>query len=130
MASSGQEYVPGVCNIGPGEIRKRRALGWIGLVATLVIWAAFVALKTAPGWRLLLFVPAMLAALGFLQAAWRFCAMYGLDCAFKFGRSVGKADGPERAEFRRKDRQTALAIIGLSALAGVATAAAGFLSPL
>jgi hypothetical protein len=130
MAASNQEYVPGVCNIGPGEIRKRRALGWIGLAATILLWATFIALKTAAPWRLLLFVPALLAALGFLQSAWHFCAKYGFDGAFKFGRTVGRADSPEQADFRRKDRRTAVTIIGLSALVGIATAAAGYFVPL
>jgi hypothetical protein len=126
MVTTGQEYVPGVCNIGPGEIKKRKALGWIGLIASIALWAAFVMLKVAALWRLTLFVPAMLAALGFLQSVWHFCAKYGLDGVFKFGRNVGKSVGPEQAEFRRKDRRTALTIIGFSALVGLATAAAAF----
>jgi hypothetical protein len=130
MESNSQEYVPGECNIGPGEIKKRKVLGWIGLIVTLALWGTFIVLKAAPPWRVFLFVPAMLAALGFLQAAWRFCVMYGLNGAFKFGRKVGKSDGSERAEFLRKDRRTALTIIGLSALVGGATAAAGFFVPL
>ena len=60
MAGDDREYIPGVCNIGRGEVKKRRVLGWIGLVATVLLWATLVALKTAPLWRLLLFVPALL----------------------------------------------------------------------
>ena len=36
------EYIPGVCNIGPAEIARRRRAGWTGLVATVVLWALFV----------------------------------------------------------------------------------------
>jgi hypothetical protein len=129
MAGDDGEYIPGVCNIGPAEVKKRRALGWIGLVATILLWATFVVLKTAASWRLFLFVPALLAALGFIQSAWHFCVKYGFEGAFKFGRNVGRSDSPEQAEFRSKDRRTAIVILALSALAGIVTAAAGYFVP-
>ena len=31
------EYVPGVCNIGPDEIARRRNLGWVALAITLLL---------------------------------------------------------------------------------------------
>lgn len=68
MAGDDREYIPGVCNIGVGEIKKRRALGWIGLAATIVLWTTFIVLTSPAPWRLLLFVPALLAALGFIQS--------------------------------------------------------------
>ena len=35
------EYIPGVCNIGPAEIGRRRQIGWVGSGATILLWAAF-----------------------------------------------------------------------------------------
>jgi len=32
------QYIPGVCNIGTEEIKKRKQAGWIGLIATIVLW--------------------------------------------------------------------------------------------
>jgi hypothetical protein len=130
MATAKQEYVPGVCNIGKAEIHQRWMIGWISLVVGIVMWAAFIAMKVAPAWRLSLFVPATLATVGFLQAAWHFCAKFGLNGVFNFGPNVGKTDTVEQAEFRRQDRRTALQIIGLSVLAGVAVAAAAYCIPL
>jgi hypothetical protein len=130
MSTSDQEYIPGVCNIGPKEIAKRRALGWIGLAASVVLWTTFIVLKTAAAWRLFVFVPAMLSALGFLQTRWRFCAKHGCDGTFKFGSKTGRTDSVEQAEFRRKDRQTALLIVGLATLIGVAVAVAAYYIPL
>jgi hypothetical protein len=130
MAGDDREYIPGKCNIGAGEIRKRRALGLIGLAATIVLWAVFIVLKSPAPWRLLLFVPALLAALGFIQSKQGFCVKYGLDGAYKFGRNVSRPKSPEQADFRRKDRRTALRIIGFSALIGLATAAAAYFLPL
>jgi hypothetical protein len=130
MGGDNGEYIPGVCNIGRGEVKKRRVLGWMGLVATVLLWSTFVALKSAAVWRLFLFVPALVAALGFIQSAWHFCVKYGFEGAFKFGRNVGRSDGPEQAEFHRKDRRTALTILVLSALVGIATATVGYFVPL
>jgi hypothetical protein len=123
------EYIPGVCNIGRSEIRLRKLGGWIGLIATLGVWFAFVAQDVDRRWRLLLFIPAMLSAIGFLQAWWHFCAKFGLGGVFNFGANVGKTDTVEQAEYRRQDRITALKIIGLSAMVGVIVAVVAYVMP-
>jgi hypothetical protein len=121
------EYVPGVCNIGPAEIKRRRQAGWFGLGATILLWGAFWIFRVPAPWRLSLFFPAMIAASGFLQAALHFCAGFGMRGWFNFGSEVGKTETVEQAEFRRKDR-TKARLIGLySALVGIAVAAAGLL---
>ena len=124
--SSTNEYVPGVCNIGPAEIRRRMTAGWFGLGATLLVWAACILLRVPQAWRLLLFFPAAGAAVGFLQAAMHFCAAYGLLGVFNVAAAAGKTDTIEQAEFRRTDRNKAFQIILLSALIGLAAAATGF----
>ena len=129
MSTTNQEYVPGVCNIGKVEIQRRKMIGWIALATCVALWAAFAAFKIAAPWRLLLFVPATMAAIGFLQAAWHFFAKFGLKGVFNFGSNAGKTDTVEQAEFRRQDRRTALRIIGWSALAGVVVAVAAYLIP-
>jgi hypothetical protein len=81
-------------------------------------------------WHLTLFLPASVAAIGFLQAAWHFCAKFGLGGVFNFGLHVGRTDTVEQAEFRKQDRRTALRIIGLSAVIGIAAAAAAYVTSL
>jgi len=120
------EYVPGICNIGPAEIRKRRQSGWFGLAATVVLWGAFFLFRVPAPWRLFLFVPAMVGAVGFFQAAFHFCAGFAILGVFNFGSEVGKTDTVEQAEFRVKDRRKAGIIALYSALVGVAIAVAGF----
>jgi hypothetical protein len=122
MSSDKQQYIPGVCNIGKAEIKLRRLIGWLGLAACVALWAVFLVAKTPASWRLTLFVPAFIAAIGFLQAAWHFCAKFALGGVFNFGPNVGQTDTVEQAEFRRQDRRTALQIIGLSLLIGAAVA--------
>jgi hypothetical protein len=124
MAAS-NEYVPGVCNIGPAEIGKRRQAGWVGLAATIVLWGLFWILRVPGPWRLFLFVPAAMGASGFLQAALHFCAGFGSRGVYNFRSEVGKTDTVDQAEFRRKDRMKANQIGLLSGLIGIIVALAG-----
>ncbi len=130
MAADNQQYISGVCNIGRAEIRQRKLIGWIALAACVVFWTAFSVFKVPATWRLVLFFPASMAATGFLQAVWHFCAKFGLGGVFNFGPSVGHTDTVEQAEFRRRDRRAALEIIGLSALVGAVVAAAAYFLPI
>jgi hypothetical protein len=124
--SATAEYIPGVCNIGTAEIRRRRQSGWTGLGATIVLWGLFLVLHVPAPWRLLLCLPAMVGAAGFLQAAFHFCAAFGMRGVFNFASDVGKTDSVEQADYRRKDRQKARMIGLYSALIGAAVAVAGF----
>lgn len=124
------EYIPGVCNIGPAEIRRRRQAGWVGLGATILLWAIFWIFRVPDSWRLLLFFPAAIGATGFLQAALHFCAGFGMRGWYNFGPEVGKTETVEQAEFRRKDRGKALLIGVCSILAGAVIAIAGYYTTL
>ena len=122
------EYIPGVCNIGAAEIARRRQSGWVGLGVTVLLWVLFFMLRVPAPWRLALFIPAAVGAAGFLQAAFHFCANFGMRGVFNFGAQVGKTDTVEQAEFRRKDRSKARLISLLSALVGAVAAVIGFLA--
>lgn len=126
MRNVTQEYVPGLCNIGPAEIRQRRQAGWTGMSVTAVLWFIFILLRVPAPWRLLLFLPASLSATGFLQAAFHFCAGYGMQGVFNLGdqlRAVTRIGNPAA---RSKDRRKAQRIILLSAVIGVAVALVGY----
>jgi hypothetical protein len=121
------EYIPGVCNIGPAERRLRRRVGWAGLGLSVVFGAVCILARIPSPWRLFIFLPASLAAVGFLQSAFHFCAGYGKQGVFNFGAEVGKTDTVQQAEFRQKDRQKAQLILILSAMIGLVAAGAAFL---
>ena len=122
-----QEYIPGICNIGPAEIKRRRQSGWLGLGATILLWAAFLVFHVPAPWRLFLFFPAAMSATGFLQAALHFCAGFGARGVFNFGSEVGKTETVEQVEFRRKDQRKARLILLYSVMIGIVIAIAGFL---
>ena len=113
------EYVPGVCNIGPKEIVRRRVAGWAGLSSTAALWVLFTSLRADSAWYLTLFFPAALAAAGFLQAKTHFCASFGMRGLFNVGPEAGKTETVMQAEFRALDRRKAIRILLSSAVIGL-----------
>lgn len=114
-------YVPGVCNIGPAETARRRRVGQAGATATVGL-AAFLTITRAPrAWRLLLAIPATVSAVGFIQAARRFCAAFGWRGIFTFD-ALGSAESVEETAARAEDRRLALRIALESAAVGAAVA--------
>ena len=126
---AGRDYQPGTCNIGPAEIARRRRAGHVGLVATVVVFVALVAIDAPPIARIVVAVPAMVAASGYLQAWLKFCAGFGSRGIFNFG-PVGDTEQVVDADARSRDRVRARQI-GLASLAiGVAVGIAAALLPL
>ncbi len=129
MASGPPAYTPGVCNIGPPEIRRRRQGGIAGAAAAAALLAALLAAGAPRPWRLVVFLPAFIAAVGFLQAGLRFCAAYGLRGVYNVLKPAGQTETVGQRTFRRLDRRKALQIAALSALIGLAAALAAWLVP-
>jgi len=122
-------YEPGVCNIGPAEIARRRRAGHVGVVATIALFA-FLVVIGAPDWtRALVALPAALAASGYLQAALRFCAAFGMGGVFNFG-NRDAMQKIEDEEARARDRARALRIVAAAAVIGLATGAVAVVLPL
>lgn len=119
-------YVPGVCNIGPAEIRRRRLSGWVGAGIAVAFLVVAFALDWAAPWRLLVFAPAFLAAQGFLQAAFHFCVGFASRGLFNFG-DLGHEESVDQAEYRRKDQRKALQITALAFAIAAVVALAAFL---
>ena len=126
MEQTKSQYIPGVCNIGPAEIKRRKQAAWIGFAATVVLWGILVYLNAAPAWRLLLFLPAVMSAFGFIQAYMRFCIYYGFAALFNFG-DVGRTDTVQQAEFRARDKRKAWQITVGATLVGVLVAVLAYM---
>ena len=123
------DYVPGVCNIGPAEIARRRRAGHVGLAIGLVILAVLVAAGAPPWARLILILPIAAAASGYLQARLRFCAGFGSRGIFNFG-ELGHTEDVVDPGARAADRARARAILLASLAIGVVAAVAALLLPL
>jgi hypothetical protein len=124
----GGAYRPGVCNIGPAEIARRRRTGITMSIATIVLLVVLLSIHAHPAVRLIVFLPAAVAASGFLQAWLKFCAGFGWLGVFNF-RDVGTTQTVADAEARARDRAMA-ARIGLGcAVAGAIVAGIAVLLP-
>jgi hypothetical protein len=82
-------YVPGVCNIGPWEIRRRRAFALVGIGIAAAILAALVAVGAPAAARLVLILPLWGGAFSWLQARRRFCAAFAIAGVANFGDGDG-----------------------------------------
>jgi hypothetical protein len=115
------QYVPGTCNIGPAEVARRRRVGHLGLALTLLLAVVLLALGAARPWRLLLALPATMAAAGYLQARLRFCFDYGFRGVHNFD-ALGHQQRVAAEAARAADRRRALAVALASLAVGLAVA--------
>ncbi len=125
------EYVAGACNIGPEEIARRQRAAQAGLIATIVLGGALVALGAPSGIgpRLLIALPLTGAAIGWIQARRRFCMAYGLAGTFNF-ETIGNMSRVADPAALAADRRTALIIAAQGLAVGIVGAALFALLPL
>lgn len=111
-------YRPGVCNIGPAEVGRRRVAAVVAVVSTLVIAAALVMLGADPTTRLLIVFPlaGTLVAIG--QARSRFCVGYARAGRRNFG-ALGTTEAVEDEASLRADRARANRMILNAAIGGI-----------
>ena len=73
-------------NLAERGVRRRRTMGIIWLVISIAAAGSMILLNSARLWRLVLFVPFALAAVGLLQARERTCVALGM---------AGKRENPD-----------------------------------
>ncbi len=71
-----QTYIPGVCNINSQEAARRRRAGYFDLGLFFIFATSLVVTDADWPMRLLLFIPAFIASIAFLQADQKFCVAY------------------------------------------------------
>jgi hypothetical protein len=118
-------YEPGVCNIGPQEIARRRKSGDVGVVASVVLFVLLLAVAAPPWSRLLLVLTAGTSASGYLQAWLHFCAGFGSAGVYNFG-PLGTvqrvADPTARSRDRMRSLEIGLASLGVGLVVGIGAA--------
>ncbi len=116
------EYIPGSCNIGKAEVRKRQVVGLVGLFFSISYLLTFNAVDAPAIYRFGIFFPLLVASIGFVQSRSKFCLAYGFAGTFNLGK-MGDIKRVTSKEDRAADRKTALTILGKSFL--LATLATG-----
>ena len=125
LTETPSDYQAGVCNIGPAEIARRRRSGHIGLAATVGLFAVLVAIDAPPAARLLVALPAVISASGYIQARYQFCAGFGSRGVYNFGEvgpMVEVVDQEAKARDRARARQIGLAGAAIGIAVGVVAA--------
>lgn len=110
---SADSYIAGTCNIGEGEIRRRKLVALIGIALSLFSLVGFISAGTEPSLRLGIFIPVSIATIGWVQSRKRFCLAYGFMGTFNFGMLGQLSRVSDRASLAA-DRKTALNILGQS----------------
>lgn len=108
-------YIPGSCNLGKSEIRRRQFVALLGLFLTGSTLAGLIGTNSPASARWGLFVPLMVFSVGFIQSRKKFCLAYGLMGTFNLGK-LGDISRVQSPEDRKADRKTALTILAQAAL--------------
>ena len=106
-------YIPGTCNLGKAEVRRRQFVALLGLA--LSIFSAVGLWQGSTLARLTIFLPLFVFAVGYVQSRRKFCMAYGFAGAFNLGR-LGELSRVQDPADRAADRKTALSILGQAAL--------------
>ncbi len=103
-------YIPGSCNLGKEEIKRRQLVAILGLVLSVSTLAGLVGSDAPASARWGMFVPLMVFSIGFIQSRRKFCLAYGFMGTFNLGK-LGDLSRVQSPEDRRADRKTALSIL-------------------
>jgi hypothetical protein len=124
-----QEYIPGSCNIGKGEIRRRQVVALAGAVISVTSLVGLISTDAARSARFSLFIPLMVFAIGFIQSRKKFCLAYGFLGTFNFG-SLGQISRVSDPIAKKADRKTALTILAKSIALALGLTLTTFVLPL
>jgi len=115
------QYIPGSCNIGKGEIKRRQFVALLGLFLSIFALVTLISIDAPANSRIGIFFPLMMASVGYIQSRSKFCLAYGFAGTFNVGK-MGQISRVASPEDRAADRKTALTILGKSfLLAALAT---------
>jgi len=123
------EYLPGTCNLGPEEVRRRYRNGFIGLFL-MIGYILFVKWMDLPdSYKLGLFIPAFYSVSGFLQAVKKFCFVYGWKGLSSLS-GMRKFQTIKDKDFLKQDRRTALNFVLIVTLFSIFLTAIYYLFPI
>ncbi|MSO28289.1 MAG: hypothetical protein EXQ75_00825 [Candidatus Planktophila sp.] len=123
------DYIPGTCNIGEGEVNRRRVVAAIGFVLSLSALTTFITTDVSQSARLGIFIPLLVMTIGWVQSRKKFCLAYGFTGTFNFGK-LGNISRVADPIARAADRRTALMIFVQSTLYAAALTALVVVLPL
>jgi hypothetical protein len=121
-------YIPGVCNIGKEEVKKRRRAAIYAAILSIIVISALLLTHSIKLWRFLAFVP--LASFGISVQQWsnKFCVNFGMKGVFNF-KNAGELTSVEQQEMIKADRAKAIKMIVIGLIAGLVLTIVFYLVP-
>jgi hypothetical protein len=121
-------YIPGVCNIGKEEVKKRRQAAIFAAILSFIVISALLFTHANKLWRFLAFVP--LASFGISVQQWssKFCVNFGMRGVFNF-KDMGEFTSVEQQEMIKADRAKATKMIVMGLLGGLVATIIFYLVP-
>ncbi|MEY4959459.1 MAG: hypothetical protein D4R85_03250 [Streptomycetaceae bacterium] len=113
------EYIPGTCNLGKSEVRRRQIVALIGAAFSISSGVTLASSDVSTIGKFSVFLPLMVFAIGFVQSRKKFCLAYGLAGTFNLGK-MGEISKVQNPADRAADRKTALVILAQSAALALA----------
>ncbi|MEY4105335.1 MAG: hypothetical protein RLZZ478_698 [Actinomycetota bacterium] len=114
-------YIPGTCNLGKSEVKRRQFVALLGLALSIFsavsLWNASLATKAT------VVLPLFVFSVGYVQSRKKFCMAYGFAGSFNLGKLGELARVSDPAD-RAADRKMALRILLEAALLAIALTAA------
>jgi len=107
---SSTQYIPGSCNIGSGEIRRRQVVAIIGTIISISTFVTLLMASAPRNARFGIFLPLMIASVGWVQSRNKFCLAYGFAGTFNMGK-LGDISRVADAASKAADRKTAITIL-------------------
>jgi len=108
------EYIPGTCNLGKSEVRRRKIVALIGAAFSISSGATLASSDVSTIGKFSIILPLMVFAIGFVQSRKKFCLAYGFAGTFNLGK-MGEISKVQNPIDRAADRKTALIILLQSA---------------
>lgn len=112
-----QVYIPGTCNLGKSEVKRRQFVALLGLVlsgfSAVSLWNAAIATRAT------VILPLFVFSVGYVQSRKKFCMAYGFAGAFNLGKLGELARVSDPAD-RASDRKMAFRILVEAAALAVA----------
>ena len=85
LFAANSEYQPGICNIGPYEIAKRRRNFYYSLFGTFIVLLLIIEGSFGNILKMLLFIPLLITSVNYLQVRNKFCVFFGYASIVNLG---------------------------------------------
>lgn len=126
--NSNIRYIPGVCNIGPKEIQRRKRTMIFSFLFMMALASVLYFFDVGKIWRLAISIPAIAFAISFQQWRSKFCIAFGIMGVFNF-EEIGTYHSIVDDKAREKDRARALQIILFGIFLGIGLAIGVYFIP-